>query len=126
MRRNPPKRQGSGILWLNRSYNNVDKDPEIDVARTLFQKEHINKDDLAALAGVATGTVKNMFGGKTRRPLHATFAKIFGAMNYEYKAVRVKPPSYEKEIPRAKEQRKIYRASLASRRERAVRKQPKK
>lgn len=117
----------SGILWLSRSYNNVEKDPEIDRFRTLFQKERrLKEDDLAVLAGLATATVKNMFGGKTRRPLHSTFAKLAGAMDYEYTLVRTKAPNYDKEIPKAREQRKIYRATLARRRERADRNSAKK
>ena len=108
----------SGILWLSRSYNNVDKDPEIDRFRTLWQRERIKEDDLAALAGLATATVKSIFGGKTRRPLHSTFAKLAGAMDYEYTLQRAKPPNYEKEIPKAREQRKIYRATLAKRKRR--------
>ena len=116
----------AGILWLSRSYNNVEKDPEIDRFRTLWQKEHIKEDDLAALAGVATSTVKHMFGGKTRKALHSTFAKLAGAMDYEYTLQRAKPPNYDKEIPKAREQRKVYRATLAKRRESAVRKPTKK
>jgi hypothetical protein len=31
--------KGNGSMWLTRSYNFVDKDPEIDRFRTLFQQE---------------------------------------------------------------------------------------
>lgn len=117
----------SGSLWLTRSYNFIDKDPEIDRFRTIFQKERLKESDLAVLAGLSAGTVKNMFGGETRRPLHSTFAKIAGALGYEYNLQREKAaPNYEKEIPKAREQRKIYRATLARRRERADRNSAKK
>lgn len=110
-----------GSLWLRRSYNFIDKDPEIDKFRTLFQKEHIKETDLAVLAGLHASTVKNMFGGETRRPAHATFAKMAGAMGYEYGLQRAAQPDYEKEIPKAKEERAQHLASLAARREKAER-----
>jgi hypothetical protein len=50
-----------------------------------------------------------MCGGATRRPQHATFAKMAAAMGYEYGLTRKKEPDYEKEIPKAKEQFKEYR-----------------
>lgn len=108
----------SGSLWLTRSYNFIDKDPEIDRFRTLWQKEHIKEADLAVLAGLANGTVANMFGGKTRRPQHATFAKMAGALGYKYDLVRDHDINYAKEIPTAKEQRKAHLANLAKKRER--------
>src|SRR5437588_194964 len=110
----------SGTLWLTRSYNFVDKDPECDHFRTLYQKERIKEDDLAVLAGLAGSTVKNMFGGKTRRPQHATFAKMAGALGYKYSLVRDDKPDYESEIPKAREERKAYRALLAKKKRRAA------
>ncbi len=109
----------SGSLWLKRSYNFVDKDPEIDVFRTLWQKEHIKETDLAVLAGLASATVHNIFGGKTLSPRHSTFAKMAGALGYEYGLVRKQEaPDYEREIPKARVQFKEYRAMLAKKRER--------
>src|SRR5882724_7211968 len=109
----------SGSLWLTRSYNFVDKDPECDRFRTLWQKEHIKESDLAVLAGLAKSTVTNMFGGKTRRPLHSTFAKMAGAMKYKYSLVRdTDAPNYVREIPKAREQYKDYKAALEKKRRR--------
>lgn len=108
----------SGTLWLTRSYNFIDKDPECDRFRTLYQKERIKESDLAVLAGLAVSTVKNMFGGQTRRPQHATFAKMAGAMGYKYDLVRDDAPNYAREIPKAKEQFHDYRVLLAKKRER--------
>jgi transcriptional regulator with XRE-family HTH domain len=108
----------SGTLWLRRSYNFVDKDPEIDRFRTLRQKDHLKDSDLAVCAGIATATVKAMFGGKTRRPQHATFAKMAGAMGYKYDLVRDEKPDYEAEITKAEEEFKAYRVLLAKKRER--------
>jgi transcriptional regulator with XRE-family HTH domain len=106
----------SGSLWLRRSYNFIDKDPEIDRFRTLWQREHIKETDLAVLAGLASSTVGNMFGGKTRRPQHATFAKMAGALGYKYDLVRDEAPDYEKEIPKARQQRKAHWEALAKKR----------
>jgi len=108
--------------WLTRSYNFIDRDPECDVFRTLYQKEHIKEADLAVLAGLSITTVKNMFGGETRRPQHATFAKMAGAMGYKYGLQRDDTPDYGKEIPRAREEWKAHKAALAKKRERAKRK----
>jgi len=105
-------------LWLTRSYNFVDKDPECDRFRTLWQKEHIKESDLAVLSGLASSTVANMFGGKTRRPQHATFAKMAGALGYKYDLVRDQAPNYVREIPKAREQYKDYKAALERKRRR--------
>jgi hypothetical protein len=106
----------SGSMWLRRSYNFIDKDPEIDRFRTLWQREHLKETDLAVLAGLNGSTVHNMFGGKTRRPQHATFAKMAGALGYKYDLVRDDTPDYQKEIPKAREQRKAHLANLAKQR----------
>jgi transcriptional regulator with XRE-family HTH domain len=114
--------KGNGIGWLTRSYNFIDKDPEIDRFRTLWQKEHIKENDLAILAGLSAGTVKNMFGGETRRPQHATFAKLAGAMGYKYGLQRDDTPDYEKELPKAREEWKAHKEFLRKKREREARK----
>jgi transcriptional regulator with XRE-family HTH domain len=113
-----PGHNSRGVLWMSRSYNCIDKNPEIDVFRTLYQRIHIKEDDLAAIAGLTTSTVSNMFGGKTRDPRHSTFAKLAGAMGKKYGLVDDHEINYAKEVPKAKEQRKLYRLTLARKRER--------
>lgn len=110
--------KGNGTLWLTRTYNFIDKDPEIDNFRTIYQKEHIKENDLAVLAGLSASTVKNMFGGTTRRPQHATFAKMAGAMGYSYGLQRDDKPDYESELPKAREQFKAHKNALAKKRDR--------
>lgn len=106
-------RMGSaGRLWLSRSYNFITKDPEIDRFRTLWQKDRIKETDLAVLAGVHATTVKNMFGGKTKRPAHSTFAKMAGALGYKYDLTRDEKPDYEIEIPKAREEFKLYKITM--------------
>lgn len=110
-----------GMLWMHRSYNNVEKDPECDVFRTLYQKQRIRESDLAVLAGLSLSTVKNMFGGKTRRPQHATFAKMAAAMGKRYGLTDDHDPDYANEIPKAREEYKAYKEALRKRREREAR-----
>jgi transcriptional regulator with XRE-family HTH domain len=107
--------------WLTRSYNFIDKDPEVDVFRTLYQKEKLKESDLAVLAGLSVSTVKHMMGGVTRRPQHATFAKLAGAMGYKYGLQRDDTPDYGKEIPRAREEFAEHKERLRKKREREAR-----
>jgi hypothetical protein len=109
----------TGSLWLRRSYNFIDKDPEIDVFRTLWQKDKIKEADLAVLAGLANTTVTNMFGGKTRKPQHATFAKMAGALGYKYGLSRDEKPDYVEELPKARQERRAYREQLRKKKARA-------
>lgn len=108
--------------WSTRSYNFIDKDPEVDRFRTLFQKESRyglkRETDLATLAGVSPATVKNMFGGETRNPRHSTLAKLAGALGYKYGLQRELTPNYDVEIPKAQEQRREHFAWLERKRER--------
>jgi transcriptional regulator with XRE-family HTH domain len=103
--------------WLTRSYNFINKDPEIDVFRTIWQKEHLKESDLAVLAGLSASTVRNMFGGETKRPQHATFAKMAGAMGYKYGLEREQKPDYNAEIPVARDEFKKHKQSLAKKRD---------
>ncbi|MFH0298332.1 hypothetical protein AAFX91_14035 [Bradyrhizobium sp. 31Argb] len=103
----------SGSLWLSRTYNSQDRDPEIERFETLHRKDRLKDRDLAILAGLSASTVSNMFGGKTRRPQHTTFAKMAGALGYKYDLVRDAKPDYETELPKAREEFKAYRATLA-------------
>jgi len=120
MAKNGHARSGhnSGSLWLTRSYNFVDKDPEIDVFRTAFRKTRIKEADLAVLAGLAPTTVKNMFGGATMWPQHRTYMKIAGAIGCTYELIEAKEINFEKEIPKAREQYKEHKAALERKRRR--------
>ena len=60
-----------------------------------------------------------MFGGKTKRPQHSTFAKLAGAMGYTYALMRDNPPGYKNEIPKARAEYKAHKEALRKRRERA-------
>lgn len=103
--------------WLTRSYNFIDKDPECDVMRTLYQKQRIKESDLAILAGLSVTTVKRLFGGDTRRPMHTTFAKLAGAMGKRYAIVEVHAVNYAAEIPIARQQYREHKEALRKARE---------
>jgi transcriptional regulator with XRE-family HTH domain len=107
-----------GAIWLTRSYNCVDEDPECEVFRKILRAERLKESDIAALAGVGTPTVRNLVDHNTRNPRHSTFAKLAGGLGYEYQLVREVKPNFEREIPKAVEQRKLYREQLAKKRER--------
>src|SRR6185436_10958827 len=93
------------------------KDPEIDRFRTVWQEERLKEKDLAVLAGLNVSTVSKMFGGTTKRPQHATFAKMAAAMGYEYGLARNKPPNYERELPVARAEFKQHQEMLRKKRE---------
>jgi transcriptional regulator with XRE-family HTH domain len=107
-----------GAIWLTRSYNCVEEDPECEVFRKILRAERLKESDIAALAGVGTATVSRLLEHETRRPLHSTFAKLAGGLGFEYKLVRETKPNFEREIPKAVEQRKLYRDQQAKKRER--------
>lgn len=109
----------SRMVWATRVYNSVERDPECDRYRGIFNKERIKESDLAMLGGLATSTVKNLFSGKTRRPQHATFAKLAGAMGFRYSLVREEKPDYEAAIPQARGEFKAYKESMAKKKRRS-------
>ena len=104
----PARGHNSGMVWLTRTVNSIDRDPEMDKFNSLLRKERLKDSDIAALAGLATSTVVNLRGGKTCRPQHTTYAKLAGAIGYSYELTREKTPDYTKEIPKAREQRRAY------------------
>lgn len=104
----PGRGHNSGMVWLIRRYNSIETDPEGERVRALLRKEHLKDSDIAALGGLALSTVSNLRGGKTMRPQFATLAKITGGMGFKYQLVREEQPNYEREIPKAREQRRAY------------------
>ena len=104
----------SRMVWATRVYNSVERDPEIDRAHEKFNKERIKESDLAMLAGLSPSTVANLLSrGKTRRPQHATFVKLWGAMGFRYDLVRDEKPDYEAAIPQARGEWKAYKETMA-------------
>ena len=114
---------GHNSGWRARVYNVIEHDPEIDRFPTRTSRAEAEKLVQRALylarcrLEYPASTVHNMFNGKTRRPQHATFAKIAGAMGYQYDLVRQgDAPDYTTEILKARAEFKQYKKSLAKKR----------
>ena len=72
-------------VTVYRTYNFIDKDPVIDVTRTVLQDvlgEHF-VTRAARLSGVSANTLHNWFKGGTRRPQFATVAAVLASVGYE-------------------------------------------
>jgi DNA-binding phage protein len=70
-----------GFLKPYKSYMFRDKDPVIDVLRTVKEDKKVKTTDISADSGVSTTTIHNWFRGKTRRPQFATVAAVARAMH---------------------------------------------
>jgi transcriptional regulator with XRE-family HTH domain len=104
-----------GVLRMYRSYNNVTKDPAIDMLRTAMRDEGIGEHEMATLSGVGESTIKNWFGGQTKRPQHITLAAAAKAMGYDWTLKHATKMNYEQEMPKAEkwqERRKVMRLEL--------------
>lgn len=113
----------NGQLWMNRIVKVVERDPEIERFRKIFNAEPLQRNsELAVLAGLSGSTVNNMFNGKTRRPQHLTYAKMAGAMGFEYGLSRTETPDYEAALVDARREFKEYKAHLKKQRDTAKRK----
>jgi hypothetical protein len=75
---------------LYKTYMFRDKDPVIDVLRTIMDKERLDLNVVAADAGVAVTTITAWLYGITRRPQHATVMAVCRAMGYDYKMVKMR------------------------------------
>lgn len=69
-----------GTLKIYRSYNFIDKDPIIDVVRTIVEDSGDSYEKVHAASGVSVGTLGNWFNGKTKRPQYATIMAVVYAM----------------------------------------------
>lgn len=63
-----------------KAYPFVDKDPIIDVLRTIKRDADITDNQITAGGGPTTSTLRNWFKGNTRRPQFATVAAAAVAM----------------------------------------------
>ncbi len=63
-----------------KAYPFVDKDPIIDVLRTVKSDSEMSDGQIHAAGGPTTSTLRNWFKGKTRRPQFATVAAAAVAM----------------------------------------------
>jgi transcriptional regulator with XRE-family HTH domain len=73
----------SRTINVLRSYSFVDKDPVIDVIRTLVQDSGNSYNKIHDASGVSTTTISNWFHGKTRRPTYACIMAVARAIGGE-------------------------------------------
>lgn len=110
-------------IKVYRTYNFIDKDPVIDEIRTLVQDVHMmaRLNDVGTLSGVSPSTLRNWFGGITKRPQNATTMAVVTALGYERKFVRARDLNADAELPLAlawlkREQAKAERAAAPKKR----------
>lgn len=65
---------------IYRTYMFQDKDPIIDMMRTLADDSSRPYSDISNESGVSKTTLYNWFHGKTRRPQFCTIAAVAGAL----------------------------------------------
>ena len=101
----------SGILRLYRSYNNVDKDPAIDMIRTAMQDEGLDSKKVSLLSNVGQSTVDNWMEGKTKSPQHRTLAAVAACMGFDWQLKKSKKLDYDKEMTSAIQWHKRHETS---------------
>lgn len=79
----------SRTIRVYKSYNFKNKDPIIDKVRTIIQDSGKSYDEIEADSGVTTQTLRNWFGGPTKRPQFATANAALRAVGYELAPVRM-------------------------------------
>lgn len=85
------KRKSNGSLRLYKTYMFKDKDPIIDMVRTVIQdearksnqSEAAMRKEISLNSNVSTGTLSNWFHGSTKRPQFATLNATLRSMGKE-------------------------------------------
>ena len=70
---------------LYKSYSFVDKDPVIDIVRTIIEDADMSYDEVSGESDVSTTTLRGWFDGKTKRPQYATVAAVLGGLGFVLK-----------------------------------------
>jgi hypothetical protein len=66
------------------TYNFVEKDPVIDVLRTMQRDSGMSNQQIAEKSKVSEGTIHGWFSGRTKRPQFATVAAAAVAMGFSH------------------------------------------
>ena len=70
-------------ITIYRNYKFTDQDPIVDALRTMVKSELKMKNSrIAAITGIAIGTLDNWFNGVTRKPQNATVSQVAAALGY--------------------------------------------
>lgn len=72
-----------------KSYIFKDKDPAIDIVRTLVQDSGMSAKRLQDESGVPASTVRNWFKGPTRRPQFATLQAVARSTGHTFKCTKL-------------------------------------
>lgn len=78
----------SRTIAVYKSYSFIDKDPAIDKIRTAINDSGKSYDWIADRSGVNVTTLRNWFGGTTKRPQFATLCAVARALGYDFKLVK--------------------------------------
>ena len=73
-----------------RSYSFIDKDPVIDLVRTVVEDSESTYTKIHEDSGVSVSTMHNWFRGKTRRPQFATANAVLRSLGREFVIRRIK------------------------------------
>lgn len=79
---------GSRYGTVYHTYNFIEKDPVIDILRTAMQKQELPMKEIAVRSGVSRETLKQWFGGKTRRPQFASCQAVARALGLSFELVQ--------------------------------------
>jgi predicted transcriptional regulator len=71
-----------------KSYRFIDKDPIIDVMRTMMAESGMTIGEIAKASGVSRSCIANWFEGDTKRPQHASTKAAITVMGYHLVAVK--------------------------------------
>jgi transcriptional regulator with XRE-family HTH domain len=76
-----------------KSYSFLDKDPIIDLIRTLVQQSHYSLKKIAEDSGVNQNTISNWLYGKTKRPQAAGINAVLRTLDYKLDIVTINTTS---------------------------------
>ena len=76
-----PKTTG---MKLYKSYMFVEKDPVIDIMRTVIQNKKASYKEIHQDSGVSVSAITSWFHGKTKRPQFATCQAVMKSLGHEF------------------------------------------
>ena len=76
-------------MQLYKTYLFKDKDPVVDLLRTIVKETGMSYKEIADKSGVSHATIMNWFYGDVKRPQHATVMAVVRALGYDMKMTRV-------------------------------------
>jgi hypothetical protein len=85
------KKGASAFVRVYKSYHFLDKDPVIDIVRTIVQDSGESYSAVSNMSDVSTTTLYNWFEGKTKRPQYCTVAAVVRALGGDF-GITKRPP----------------------------------